>query len=241
MQSFSVPELVCESIRCVIIFSIWILTSNMAAASSVPVETLVFMHSKASDSSKDGENPRITEICMRAVSRKHFLSRALNKHENTIKLVAMPKDEKEQTVSKVAAEKEKQESKQESLDAADAELLKSFLLRLKKPVCIVAYSGKTYDFRFLKLLLNKVQGGPISDLLYADTFEGFKVILKEKLETQMEILSLAGSSLHVIYERMFGKPKFNIHFTESNVEMMYEITLKNAKVFMGWIDQNAHK
>ncbi|CAE1318324.1 unnamed protein product [Acanthosepion pharaonis] len=96
---------------------------NMAAASSVPVETLVFMHSKASDSSKDGANSRITEICMQAVSRKHFLSKAMNKYENTIKLVVMPKDEKEQTVSNVTAEKE-EKSKQESLDAADAELLK---------------------------------------------------------------------------------------------------------------------
>lgn len=224
----------------------------MAAASSVPVETLVFMHSKASDSSKDGANSRITEICMQAVSRKHFLSKAMNKYENTIKLVVMPKDEKEQTVSNVTAEKE-EKSKQESLDAADAELLKLFLLRLKKPVCFVAHSGKKYDFRFLKVLLNKVQGEPISDLLYADTFEGFKVILKEKLETQMANLSLESSSqgsntkpteafkLHFIYERIFGKPKFNIHFTESNVEMMYEIALKNAKAFMDWVDKNAYK
>lgn len=226
----------------------------MAAASSDPVETLVFMDIETTGLKRQGVNPDITEIFMRAVDRKQFLSKAKYKAENSIKLVFKPKKKIGKIASKLTGLTADILDKQESFNSKAADLVNIFLLRLSKPVCILAHNGKRFDFPLLKFHLNQVQSELMPDLLYADTLQGFKVIEKEKLdETQMANLSLTDSppdsskktkknyKLQDIYERHFGKFDFSIHHADSDVRMMYEIALNNSKEFLIWVDKTALK
>lgn len=226
----------------------------MAAASNVPVETLVFMDIETTGLKRKGVNPEITEIFMRAVDRKMFLSKAKYKAENSIKLVFKPKQKIEKIASELTGLTAENLNKQESFNSKAADLFNIFLLRLSKPVCILAHNGKRFDFPLFKFHLNQVQSELMPDLLYADTLQGFKVIEKEKLdETQMAKLSLTHSppdsskkakktyKLQDIYERHFGKFDFSIHHAESDVRMMYEIALNNSKEFLTWLDKTAVK
>jgi len=71
---------------------------------------------------------------------------------------------------------------QARFDKNTVDMINSFLLRLPTPVCFVAHNGDNFDFPLLKAELEKVNGSLGSDILCADSYNGFKHIFNTRQE-----------------------------------------------------------
>jgi len=71
---------------------------------------------------------------------------------------------------------------QARFDKNTVDMINSFLLRLPTPVCLVAHNGDNFDFPLLKAELEKVNGSLGTDILCADSYNGFKHIFKTRQE-----------------------------------------------------------
>ncbi|GAB1602783.1 three-prime repair exonuclease 1-like [Argonauta hians] len=137
------------------------------------INTFVFFDLEATGLNETGNPPKITELYMVAVNRNE-MSYTQPRVLNSLRLSFYPNKPICPAASAITRLFNDALQDQSIFDDNAAQLLNCFLIRLKKPVCLVAHGGNEYDFGLLQAELHNVQGTLMLDLLCVDTLWAVK-------------------------------------------------------------------
>ena len=170
------------------------------------IRTLVYIDIEATGLRSSGK-PRITELSLVAVKVEDVLElqKTIIQHLDEVGFSGVEKLEPRvlnklticvypmatimPVVSNITGLDNYNLSDQARFDKNTVDMINSFLLRLPSPVCLVAHNGDNFDFPLLKAELEKVKGSLGTDILCADSYNGFQHIFRirrEKMECEKQ-------------------------------------------------------
>ncbi|XP_067140970.1 three-prime repair exonuclease 1-like [Centruroides vittatus] len=229
----------------------------MASAGDVKIQTLVFFDTETTGLSHliGKRNVQITELSLLAVDRREFESNNENiRVMNKLNLFFRPRSRISSDAGKLTGLTNSLLQFQETFKNS-AEIIKLFLKRLNKPICILAHNGNRFDFPLLKAEFNNSRMD-ISGLMFcADTLPAFRFILSKtnvKIESpsvknegsnQIEYLTDAFSNVHLDNKCNNDKDE---NVAKDNVELLKstpsnEICRKSADVQQTSEDEKLYK
>ncbi|XP_023224941.1 three-prime repair exonuclease 1-like isoform X2 [Centruroides sculpturatus] len=183
----------------------------MASAGDVKIQTLVFFDTETTGLSHliGKRNVQITELSLLAVDRREFESNNENiRVINKLNLFFRPSCRISSGAEKLTGLTDSLLQFQETF-INSAELIKLFLKRLNKPICILAHNGNRFDFPLLRAEFNNSEMDISGFMFCADTLPAFRSILSKihiKIESpsarneesnQIEYLTDALTNVHL--------------------------------------------
>ncbi|XP_067140913.1 three-prime repair exonuclease 1-like [Centruroides vittatus] len=238
----------------------------MASAGDVKIQTLVFFDTETTGLSHliGKRNIQITELSLLAVERREFESNKENiRVINKLNLVFRPSCRISSGAGEVSGLTDLSVQFQETF-IKSAKLIKLFLKRLKKPICILAHNGNRLDFPLLKAEFNNSRMD-ISGLMFcADTLPAFHFILPNtdikikspsvrnkdldqtdlKQNTSVDEKTpskrkrLTSYKLSSLYEYFFDRPQPDSHEAEGDALALLKMAKRINDQFLTWIEEN---
>ncbi|XP_053329580.1 three prime repair exonuclease 2 [Spea bombifrons] len=199
------------------------------------VKTFVFLDLEATGLNK--YLPKITEICLVAA----HISSLQNPVTNEFGEMQLPRVldklclcvDPEKTINRYASEisglnnKNLGENEKQNFNSGLIVLIKEFLDRQAKPVCLVAHNGFKFDFPLLKTELKEQGNDFSSSLLCLDTLHVFQEL--DTLENGAPKKGKGFYTLSELYRRSVGKEPIDSHHAEGDVQMLIMIFMSKAK------------
>ncbi|CAH0663708.1 unnamed protein product [Spodoptera exigua] len=234
----------------------------MASSKSKLIKTYVFFDLETTGLMGFKEDvPSITELSMVAVDRIHFLNTPpydVPRVQNRLLLCFNP--EKKMSVESVELSR-LNNALLETLSPFDknsCDLIKLFISRLPKPVCLIAHNGLTFHFPILQhyMKLNAVELDAdvmCTDSLYAfyDIFgmghvkqtKTFNELIRLKYyqfeyKVKSEYKPSQPFKLQHIYAREVQWPLYDSSKSQCQTLQVLKIALKKAEKVIEWIDAN---
>ncbi|XP_044540438.1 three-prime repair exonuclease 1 [Gracilinanus agilis] len=225
---------------------------GLEAASSRPMETLVFMDLEATG--LPFSQPKVTELCLVAIHR-HALEAPQQTPPSVGSSPVPPPPRVADKLCLCVAPGKACSAVASSLtglntamlmahrrapfDSALADLLQAFLRRQRSPVCLVAHNGDRFDFPLLQAELSAAGLGTdaLSGAFCADSIAALRAL--DRSSPTIESGQRKSYSLGNVYARLYGQAAPDTHTAEGDVLALVSVCQARPQPLLQWIDTNA--
>ncbi|XP_027716428.1 three-prime repair exonuclease 1 [Vombatus ursinus] len=225
---------------------------GLEAASSRPMETLVFMDLEATG--LPFSQPKVTELCLVAVHRHALEGPQPAPPTGNPSQVPLPPRVADKLCVCVAPGKACSSAasnltglntamltayRRRGFDSGLVDLLQAFLQRQPPPVCLVAHNGDRFDFPLLQAELSCAGLGTdaLSGVFCVDSISALRAL--DHSSPPRESSQRKSYSLGNVYTRLYGQAPPDTHTAEGDVLALVSICQARPQPLLHWVDTHA--
>ncbi|XP_068946711.1 three-prime repair exonuclease 1 [Petaurus breviceps papuanus] len=225
---------------------------GLEAASTRPMETLVFMDLEATG--LPFSQPKVTELCLVAIHRHALEGPQPAPPTGGSSQVPLPPRVADKLCVCVAPGKACSSAAinltgldtamltahgRRGFDAGLVDLVQAFLQRQPPPICLVAHNGDRFDFPLLQAELSRAGLGPdaLSGIFCVDSIVALRAL--DRSSQPRESNQRKSYSLGNVYTRLFGQAPPDTHTAEGDVLALVSIFQARPQPLLHWVDTHA--
>ncbi|XP_036594929.1 three-prime repair exonuclease 1 [Trichosurus vulpecula] len=225
---------------------------GLEAASSRPMETLVFMDLEATG--LPFSQPKVTELCLVAIHRHALEGLQPAPPTEGSSQVPLPPRVADKLCLCVAPGKACSSAasnltglntamltahRRRRFDSGLVDLIQAFLQRQPPPLCLVAHNGDRFDFPLLQAELSWAGVGPdaLSGVFCVDSIAALRAL--DRSGPPRESSQRKSYSLGNVYTRLYGQAPPDTHTAEGDVLALVSICQARPQSLLHWVDAHA--
>ncbi|XP_072510696.1 three-prime repair exonuclease 1 [Notamacropus eugenii] len=223
---------------------------GLEAASSRPMETLVFMDLEATG--LPFSQPKVTELCLVAVHRHALEGPPAAPPAGGSSQVPQPPRVADKLCVCVAPGKACSSAashltglntamltahRRRGFDSGLVDLVQAFLQRQPPPVCLVAHNGDRFDFPLLQAELSWARRDALRGVFCVDSIAALRAL--DRSGPSRESSQRKSYSLGNVYSRLYGQAPPDTHTAEGDVLALVSICQARPQPLLHWIDTHA--